>query len=63
MSDDLIFRVFVELAVLEKKRDVHGNWLIDDAQEIPRLLKRAFAFVSRASTAGEAEQGPGRGKK
>ncbi len=49
MGDDLIYRIFVEIAVLEGKRDVQGNWLISDGAEIQRLLKRAFAAVTRAS--------------
>ena len=49
MSDDLIYKVFIELAVLEGKRDPSGNWTISDAQEMSRLLVRAFRMVQRAS--------------
>ncbi|MBA3810545.1 MAG: hypothetical protein H0X27_02655 [Caulobacteraceae bacterium] len=56
MSDDLVYRIFVELAVLEKKRDVDGNWLTMESQEVSRLLKKAFSFVARAETEGPARQ-------
>ncbi len=49
MSDDLVYRIFVEIAVLEGKREPDGRWLVNDGQEIPRLLKRAFGVVSRAA--------------
>lgn len=60
MSDDLVYRIFVELAVLEGKRDVGGKWLIDDSSEMQRMLKRAFSMVLRASA---AEEGEGRGQR
>lgn len=50
MSDDLIYRIFIELAVLEGKREVSGEWNISDPQEMSRLLGRAFRMVQRAST-------------
>jgi hypothetical protein len=53
MGDDLVYRIFVEIAVLEGKRDVEGKWLISDAQEIQRLLKRAYSAVTRASAPSE----------
>ncbi|WP_420393069.1 hypothetical protein [Acuticoccus sp.] len=49
MTDDLIYRIFIELAVLEGKRDPSGRWTISDADEMARLLERAFAMVERAS--------------
>ena len=53
VSDDLVYRIFVEIAVLEGKRDIDGRWLISDPQEISRLLKRAYSSVIRASSAGD----------
>jgi len=55
MSDDLVYRIFVEIAVLEGKREPDGRWLVNDGQEIPRLLKRAFGVVSRAAAAREED--------
>jgi len=56
MGDDLVYRMFVEFAVLEGKRDVNGNWLTTESTEISRLLKRAFAVVARASAEVPARQ-------
>ncbi len=53
MGDDLVNRIFVEIAVLEGKRDVDGRWLTNDSTEIPRLMKRAFAAVARAGSPSE----------
>jgi len=53
MTDDLIYSIFKELAVLEDKRTVDGQWKTDDPAEISRLLSRAFATVSRASARRE----------
>ena len=58
MNDDLIYRIFVELAVLEEKRDVNGKWLVKDAGEVTRLLKRAYATVERAAAGDEGAQRP-----
>jgi len=58
MNDDLIYRIFVELAVLEEKRDVNGKWLVKDAGEVTRLLKRAYATVERAAAGDEGGQRP-----
>ena len=60
MSDDLVYRIFVELAVLEGKREPEGKWLVSDAQEVPRLLKRAFGLVARAAASLE-DDGAGGG--
>lgn len=49
MGDDLVYAVFKEIAILEGKRTPDGKWMIDDAQEISKLLTRAFAVVRRAS--------------
>jgi hypothetical protein len=53
MTDDLVYRIFVEMAVLEGKRDTDGKWLVSDNQEIARLLKRAFATVARATSTSD----------
>jgi hypothetical protein len=55
MSDDLVYRIFVEIAVLEGKREPGGKWLITDGQEIQRVLKRAFALVARAASSAEED--------
>ncbi|MCA0873457.1 hypothetical protein LCL97_21715 [Seohaeicola saemankumensis] len=53
MSDDLVYAIFKEIAVLEGKRTPDGEWTIDDANEVTRILTRAFAVVRRASTPRE----------
>ena len=50
MNDELVCRIFVELAVLEGKRDVNGKWLIKEAAEVSKLLRRARTMVERASS-------------
>lgn len=57
MSQDLVFKIFLELATLEGKRKPTGEWLTGDVQELPRLLKRAHQIVQRASAGGEEEVG------
>lgn len=49
MSDDLVYAIFKELAILEGKRGTDGEWKTDDAIELSKLLARAFAVVRRAS--------------
>lgn len=53
MSDDLVYAIFKELAVLEGKRTTDGEWKVDDPNEVSRLLARAFATVRRASSPKE----------
>ena len=55
MSDDLVYKIFIELAVLDGKRDVSGNWKTSDPKDLSRLLRRAFAVVERASSSEEDE--------
>ncbi len=55
MSQDLVYKVFIELAVLEGKRKLTGEWMTNDVQELPRLLKRAHQIVQRASVMSEEE--------
>jgi hypothetical protein len=55
MSDDLVYKIFVELAVLDGKRDVNGNWKTSDSKDLSRLLRRAFLLVTRASNTEEDE--------
>ena len=50
MSDDLVYAIFKELAVLEGKRGTDGEWKTDDANEVSKILARSFAIVRRAST-------------
>jgi hypothetical protein len=59
MSDDLVYRIFVEMAVLEGKREVDGRWAVSDGQEIQRLLKRAFATVTRAASLSDDDVAAG----
>jgi hypothetical protein len=53
MNDDLVYRIFMELAVLEEKRDVNGKWLVKDPGELSKLLKRAHTIVERAASGDE----------
>ncbi len=62
MSDDLVYHIFVEIAVLEGKREPSGKWLISDPQEIQKLLKRAFATVTRAASLNEDDAAGPRAK-
>ena len=50
MSDDLVYRIFVELAVLEGKRTIEGHWLTKESSEVAKLLSRAYAIVARVSS-------------
>jgi hypothetical protein len=52
MNDDIVYRIFVELAVLEGKRDPAGNWKTSEPKDVGRLLRRAFTLVTRASSPG-----------
>ena len=56
MSDDLIYRIFVELAVLEKKRNVDGTWVSEDSTDVGRLLKRAYRIVTRATSSEDDDK-------
>ena len=53
MSDDLVYAIFKELAVLEGKRSVTGEWSSADSKDVNRLLKMAFTVVRRAADPGE----------
>lgn len=54
MSDDLVFSIFKEIAIMEGKRAINGEWKIDDPQELSRILARAFGAVRRASAPQDA---------
>lgn len=49
MNDDLVYAVFKELAVLEGKRTVEGEWKTEDPRDLYRLLRAAFVNVRRAA--------------
>ena len=51
MKDDLIFAIFKEIAVVEGKRNPDGTWNSDDANDVQRILRRAFNVVRRAAEA------------
>ncbi|MEQ8403766.1 MAG: hypothetical protein RKE49_01630 [Oceanicaulis sp.] len=51
MKDDLIFAVFKEIAAVEGKRNPDGTWNTEDANDVQRLLRRAFNVVRRAAEA------------
>jgi hypothetical protein len=55
MSDDLIYAVFKELAVVEGKRKPDGTWTDATAADVQRILSRAFGMVNRAATGGAKE--------
>jgi hypothetical protein len=50
MSDDLIYAMFKELAIVEGKRKPDGTWVDTTPGDLQRLLSRAFGMVNRAAT-------------
>ena len=56
MTDDIVYAIFKEIAILEGKRNPDGTWTSTDPQDIARILARAFAVVRKASSP-RAEQG------
>ena len=50
MSDDLIYAIFKELAIVEGKRKPDGSWADASAADIQRILSRAFGMVNRAAS-------------
>ncbi len=61
MNDDLVYSIFKELAVLEGKRKVTGEWVTSDPRDLSRLLKTSFSVVRRASDPGERRPKPAKG--
>ncbi len=61
MNDDLVYAIFKELAVLEGKRKVDGEWVTDDPKDLYRLLRAAFVNVRRAAEPPKKEAQPGSG--
>lgn len=58
MSDDLIYSIFKELAVVEGKRKPDGTWVDASPLDVQRLLTRTFTMVNRAATSpGKDEKG------
>ena len=53
MSDDLVFSIFKEIAIMEGKRTTDGQWTVNDPKELSRMLIRAFGIVRRASAPHE----------
>lgn len=49
MSDDLIYSVFKEIAIVEGKRNPDGTWNEANVTDVQRILSRAFGMVQRAS--------------
>lgn len=57
MSDDLIYAVFKEIAIVEGKRKLDGSWVeAATAADVQRILSRAFGMVNRAATAGAKDE-------
>jgi hypothetical protein len=49
MSDDLVYRLFVEPPVLEKTRDLGRIWLTTESKDLCRLLSKAISVGSGAA--------------
>lgn len=47
MDSTLLYNIFVELAVLEGKRDQHGKWKTKDPAVIDITLARAKRIIER----------------
>lgn len=60
MNDDLVYAIFKELAILEGKRSVNGEWSSADPKDVNRLLKMAFTVVRRAADPVERRPRSGR---
>ncbi|NAZ38126.1 hypothetical protein [Rubellimicrobium sp. CFH 75288] len=57
MSDDLIYAIFKELAVVEGKRNPDGTWTeTATAMDVQRLLSRAFGMVHRAAASTNRDE-------
>ncbi len=59
MNDDLVYLIFKELAILEGKRTIAGEWTTDDPKDLHRLLRVAFLSVRRAAEPMKKEAKPG----
>jgi len=50
MTDDLIYAIFREVAVVEGKRLVDGTWTAESTPaDVQRILSRAYGMVHRAA--------------
>lgn len=47
-SDDLVYKIFIELAVMTGERKTNGTWVSKDPIDMQRLLVRAMRFVDAA---------------
>ena len=46
MSDELVYKIFVELAVQKGVRELGGKWKSDKPGEISKILKKARRLVA-----------------
>lgn len=56
MSEDLIYSVFKEIAVVEGKRNPDGTWNDSNGNDVQRILSRAFSMVQRAANPPAKEE-------
>lgn len=56
MSDDLIYGIFKEIAVIEGKRKPDGTWVDGSPADVQRILARAKGMVERTLKASPKEK-------
>lgn len=57
MTDDLIYSIFREIAAVEGKRRADGTWAAEcNANDVQRILSRAYAMVHRAAVNAVKEE-------
>lgn len=56
MSDDLIYSIFKEIAIVEGKRNTDGTWNEASISDVQRYLSRAHVVVQRAANPSPKEE-------